>query len=99
MADRDYSDKYVSGVYNYVSTVENYCLKRLKQKIGEFRGDDVAAARDMGYSLMIAAFDSDDGPSDDCKRHLKTKIGSDLKKVLKEAERETGFSGSGTSRL
>jgi hypothetical protein len=32
LAGEDYTNKYVEGVYQYLSTIENYCLGRFKKE-------------------------------------------------------------------
>lgn len=91
LGDEDYNNNYIEGVYYYLATVENYCLSRFKRELAKYEKDDVLAARDLGYSLLIDAFNSERF-EDYHKERLETLIGSELKTVMSRADAEMDWS-------
>lgn len=81
----------VQGVLNYLATVENYCLSRLKVELNKYEKDDVKAAQDLGYSLVIGAFRGE--KLDGHRKQLGDLIEQELEDILSEADDEMDWRG------
>jgi hypothetical protein len=90
LGDEDYNNKYVEGVYDYLATVNNYCLIRFKEELTKYGKDDVQAAQDLGYSLLIDAFSAD--RLEGHRKELEMLVGSELKKILSRADDQMDWS-------
>jgi hypothetical protein len=86
LADED-DNTNLGGVYQYLFAIENYCLSRFKRELAKYGKDDVQAAQDLGYSLLIDAFNSERF-EDHHKQRLKVLIGDELDEISFKADVE-----------